>query len=205
MKRFISIFTSIIMALTVICTGSISAFAESTTKYWEPRPNCQDTLSCINNEPGDGIHIDYNKSEGTHTISYDGEGTLTSWEFPTSKENVDYQIISQKGNSITIKLIDENYELPYVNALVDFGETTASAPSDTAQSNTAVQANPSTTTEKATTETAKQSTSVTAKEAAADINQENYSNNKIIVPYAVTGVIIVITVIGIILIKKHRA
>lgn len=200
MKKFISIFTSIIMTIAVICTGSISAFAESTTKYWEPKPNCQDITPCVNDvEFGGIIDSSYDPSTTEHLFTYKGEGIVTDWEFPLSQEGKDYKIISQTSNSITIKLINENHVLPYINALVDFGKETASTSSDTTQSNTTVWENTS------TTETTKQSTSVTAKKTATDINNENFDNNKIIVPYAVIGVIIVITVIGIILIKKQRA
>lgn len=202
MKKFISIFTSIIMTITLILSCSISALAE-TEKYWEPKPDCQDITPCVNDvEFGGEIDSSYNPSTEEHLFTYEGEGVVTGWEFPTSKENTDYEIISQKGNSITIKLINENHELPYINALVDFGETE----SDITQGTADTIENTSTTSEKATqTVTEKQSTAVTSETTTADIIESNNTQNKIIVPYAVLGGIIVVTVMGIILIKKHRA
>lgn len=202
MKRFISIFTSIIMTITVILSGSISALAE-TEKYWEPRPNCQDITPCVNDvEFGGEIGSSYDPTTEEHLFTYEGEGVLIGWEFPLSEEEKDYEIISQKGNSITIKLINENHELPYINALVDFGEAT----SDTTQSTAEAVENQSNTTEKATQAvTEKQSTDVTSQAAASDTIESNDSQSKIILPYAIIGGIIVVTVMGIILIKKHKA
>ena len=125
MKKAISIFISIILLATTILSGSLSAFAENTTKYWEPRPNCQDTIACVNDkEYSDDIKISYNNDSEQFTISYNGKGVVINWEFPLSEENKDYKIVSQSNNTIYIKLINKNQELPYINALVDFGETT---------------------------------------------------------------------------------
>ena len=107
MKKAISIFISIILLATTILSGSLSAFAENTTKYWEPRPNCQDTIACVNDkEYSDDIKISYNNDSEQFTISYNGKGVVINWEFPLSEENKDYKIVSQSNNTIYIKLIN---------------------------------------------------------------------------------------------------
>lgn len=103
MKKAISIFISIILLATTILSGSLSAFAENTTKYWEPRPNCQDTIACVNDkEYSDDIKISYNNDSEQFTISYNGKGVVINWEFPLSEENKDYKIVSQSNNTIYI-------------------------------------------------------------------------------------------------------
>ena len=129
MKKAISIFISIILLATTILSGSLAAFAENTTKYWEPRPNCQDTIACVNDkEYSDDIKISYNNDAEQFTISYNCKGVVTNWEFPLSQENKDYKIISQSNNTIYIKLINKTQELPYINAIVDFRESTTTHP-----------------------------------------------------------------------------
>lgn len=124
MKKAISIFISIILSVITIFCVSLSAFAETTTKYWEPRPNAQGAEGYVNSKPTDEIYLEADTKTNGSKITYNGDGKLTGWEFPLLEEGKDYEIISRKENSITIKLINKNYELPYINALVDFGETT---------------------------------------------------------------------------------
>lgn len=95
---------------TTILSGSLSAFAENTTKYWEPRPNCQDTIACVNDkEYSDDIKISYNNDSEQFIISYNGKGVVINWEFPLSEENKDYKIVSQSNNTIYIKLISNSF------------------------------------------------------------------------------------------------
>ena len=140
MKKAISIFISIILLATTILSGSLSAFAENTTKYWEPRPNCQDTIACVNDkEYSDDIKISYNNDSEQFTISY--KGVVTNWEFPLSQENKDYKVISQSNNTIYIKLINKTQELPYINAIVDFRESTTTQPTGQTGNNSTAESN----------------------------------------------------------------
>lgn len=142
MKKAISIFISIILLATTILSGSLSAFAENTTKYWEPRHNCQDTIACVNDkEYSDDIKISYNNDSEQFTISYNGKGVVTNWEFPLSQENKDYKIISQSNNTIYIKLINKTQELPYINAIVDFRESTTTQPTGQTGNNSTAESN----------------------------------------------------------------
>lgn len=105
MKKSISIFISIILLTTTILSSSLSVFAETTTKYWESRSNIQGAEGYVNSKPADGIYIEKDTETGGSKITYNGDGKLTGWEFPLLEEGKDYEIISQKENSITRALV----------------------------------------------------------------------------------------------------
>lgn len=133
MKKIISVFIASIVLLSAISICTITSFAQETTKYWEPRPNPQGALGCVNDEPADGIYMVADEKYNATRIEYQGEGRLTGWEFPTLTEGKDYKIIIQYDNTIIVK--SEN-GLPYINALVDFpdkNDTTENAQSVTAK------------------------------------------------------------------------
>ena len=49
MKKILSALIPMLMLISILVSNNIFAFAE-TTKYWEPRPNCQDTIACVNDK-----------------------------------------------------------------------------------------------------------------------------------------------------------
>ena len=208
MKKAISIFISIILLATTILSGSLSAFAENTTKYWEPRPNCQDTIACVNDkEYSDDIKISYNNDSEQFTISYNGKGVVINWEFPLSEENKDYKIISQSNNTIYIKLINKTQELPYINAIVDFRESTTTQSTGQTGNNSTAESNK---TEEKTSEIITTDITGTAKTEAtsqsttnAGKETDNKSRNQIIIS-AIIVCIIVFVLAEIILNKKSR-
>ena len=208
MKKAISIFISIILLATTILSGSLSAFAENTTKYWEPRPNCQDTIACVNDkEYSDDIKISYNNDSEQFTISYNGKGVVINWEFPLSEENKDYKIVSQSNNTIYIKLINKTQELPYINAIVDFRESTTTQSTGQTGNNSTAESNK---TEEKTSEIITTDITGTAKTEAtsqsttnAGKETDNKSRNQIIIS-AIIVCIIVFVLAEIILNKKSR-
>lgn len=208
MKKAISIFISIILLATTILSGSLSAFAENTTKYWEPRPNCQDTIACVNDkEYSDDIKISYNNDSEQFTISYNGKGVVINWEFPLSQENKDYKIISQSNNTIYIKLINKTQELPYINAIVDFRESTTTQSTGQTGNNSTAESNK---TEEKTSEIITTDITGTAKTEAtsqsttnAGKETDNKSRNQIIIS-AIIVCIIVFVLAEVILNKKSR-
>lgn len=207
MKKAISIFISIILLATTILSGSLSAFAENTTKYWEPRPNCQDTIACVNDkEYSDDIKISYNNDSEQFTISYNGKGVVINWEFPLSQENKDYKIISQSNNTIYIKLINKTQELPYINAIVDFRESTTTQSTGQTGNNSTAESNK---TEEKTSEiittditgTAKtEATSQSTKNAGKETDNKN--RNQIII--SVIIVCITVFVLAEVILNKKR-
>lgn len=49
MKKILSALIPMLTLISILVSNNIFAFAE-TTKYWEPRPNCQDTIACVNDK-----------------------------------------------------------------------------------------------------------------------------------------------------------
>lgn len=127
MKKIISVLIAFIVLLSTISICTITAFAQDTTKYWEPRPNPQGALGCVNDEPADGIYMVADEEYDASRIEYQGEGRLTGWEFPTLTEGKDYKIITQYDNTIIVKSTNG---LPYINALVDFSDGSDNATAD---------------------------------------------------------------------------
>lgn len=197
MKKTISIFVSIILSVITIFCVSLSAFAETTTKYWEPRPDAQSALSYVNGEIGGNIYVEADPQTGGCKITYDDNGRLIGWEFPLLEEGKDYKIISQSDNSITIKLMNENHELPYINALVEFNETTASAKS--AEYNSQITATKQEDTTQKTNTTIQNHTNTPINNIQPESNNKN--TNKIIIP-CIIGVCILIIIF--IITKKHK-
>lgn len=215
MKKAMSIFISIILSVITIFCVSLSAFAETTTKYWEPRPNAQGAEGYVNSKPTDEIYLEADTKTKGSKITYNGDGKLTGWEFPLLEEGKDYEIISQKENSITIKLINKNQELPYINALVDFGETATLKNKTKSSEQTSKQSKENKTNESSTP---KEKTSETTISTTQKINTtiknhtntpinniqpeaDNQNTNKIIIP-CIIGVCILIIIF--IIAKKHK-
>lgn len=119
MKKITSVLIAFIVLLSTISICTITSFAQETTKYWEPRPNPQGALGCVNDEPADEIYSIADEEYNACRIEYQGEGRLTGWEFPTLTEGKDYKIITQYDNTIIVKSANG---LPYINALVDFSD-----------------------------------------------------------------------------------
>lgn len=193
MKKALSILLTLITLISVAYGCSLCAFAETTTKYWEPRPNFQDSLSCINGEPGDGIGSDYNAEFNTHTYYYYGFGKFIRWEFPTLTEGKDYEIIAQNnGNSITVEFKNEENGPPYINAVVDFSDETASAQKETTAKTE--------TTAKAETTTLQTTAEITTTETAeySDI----FSANKPVIIGGVVAIILCSAIIAVFAKKK---
>jgi len=79
MKKILSALIPMLTLISILVSNNIFAFAE-TTKYWEPRPNCQDTIACVNDkEYSDDIKMSYNNDSEQFAISYNGKGVVTNW------------------------------------------------------------------------------------------------------------------------------
>ena len=189
MKKITSVFLSLMFIITTISIGSITAFAETTSKYWEPRPHPQDTASYVNGKANYDDFIGGCDENGVEIIEYIGKGHVIKWEFPLAEENIDYKIISQENNKITIMYpeTNKNRELAYINAVVDFDETS----SQTTQTEQQTESTSSTSVSK---------TQETTTNATAEKN-DNLNTVKILIPALA---VVCIAVIVIIAIKKHK-
>lgn len=191
MKKITSVFLSLMFIITTITIGSITAFAETTSKYWEPRPHPQDTASYVNGKANYDDFIGGCDENGVEIIEYIGKGHVIKWEFPLAEENIDYKIISQENNKITIMYpeTNKNRELAYINAVVDFDETSSQATQTEQQTET-----------ESTSSASVSETQETTTNATAEKN-DNLNTVKILIPALAVVCIVVIVIIAI---KKHK-
>ena len=197
MKKTLSILLTLLTLISVVYGCTFFAFAETTTKYWEPRPNCQDSLGCVNDEPADGIGSDYNAEFNTHTYYYYGYGKFIRWEFPTLTEGKDYEIVAQNnGNSINVEFKNEENCPPYINAIVDFKDETAY---------TQKESTPKTQTTTKTETTALQTTTEITTEIKTAENAENnniFSANRPVIIGSIVAIILCSAIIAVFVKKK---
>lgn len=171
MKKFLSVLLTILTFISAAYSCTICAFAETTSKYWEPKHGFQDSKGYVNGEPADGISLMAVPGTEYCEITYSKEGTVTKWEFPTLTEGKDYTVISQSNNSITVLWTNEDQGAPYLNAIVDFGNGTAKQEAATKK------ITPKETTTKA--EEASKNETITKKPEIAETISETVSNTDI--------------------------
>lgn len=129
MKKIVSILIAFAVILSAISVSTITSFAQE----WEDRRNIQGSEGYVNGTVGGNIYTEYDSAAEGLKITYSGEGTLTGWEFPLLAEGQDYDVLSEDidNNVIIIKLLDGGRgEIPYINALVDFGNETVTEESE---------------------------------------------------------------------------
>lgn len=129
MKKIVSILIAFAVILSAISVSTITSFAQE----WEDRRNIQGSEGYVNGTVGGNIYTEYDSATEGLKITYRGEGTLTGWEFPLLVEGQDYDVLSEDidNNAIIIKLLDGGRgEIPYINALVDFGNETVTEESE---------------------------------------------------------------------------
>lgn len=127
MKKFISVVLSMIMAVSVMAMATIPAMAavspQSTT-------HARVIGGSVNGSTSNDItYIADANDPNKITFTYNGDGNLTGWEFPGLELGVDYEIISEDGNTITILLLDKEIDV-VANAIVDFGEGDTTKPAE---------------------------------------------------------------------------
>lgn len=156
MKKIVSLLIAFAVILSAISVSTITSFAQE----WEDRRNIQGSEGYVNGTVGGNISTEYDSATEGLKITYSGEGTLTGWEFPLLVEGQDYDVLSEDidNNVIIIKLLDGGRgEIPYINALVDFGNETV-----TEESEPETQAKPN------TDDTADEKSASDAKESTED-------------------------------------
>ncbi|MFR5875588.1 MAG: hypothetical protein ACLUFN_03775 [Eubacterium sp.] len=134
MKKLLSIVLSVIMIFAVSSLTTI-AFAETVNSI-ESTTKASSTIGKVNGQTSNDVTYERDpENPNKITFTYVGEGDITGWEFPGMTEGVDYRIISQDGNSITIELLN-GYDGDVIgDAQVDFdGEETTTKKSSTGKS-----------------------------------------------------------------------
>lgn len=128
MKKFISVVISIIVAVSAMTMATVPALAavspQSTTHARVI------SLEVNGSASTDVTYLPDSSDPSKVTFKYTGKYELEGWEFPGFVEGVDYDIISQDGDSITIVVYDEEADI-VANALVNKTEETTKKPGKT--------------------------------------------------------------------------
>lgn len=202
MKKSLSIILTLLTILNTVYCSTFCAFAETTTRYWEPIHGFQDGTAYINGELTDEIGTTAVPDTKHYKITYYGKGVITNWEFPTLTENKDYTIISQDHNSITVLWTNEDQGAPYINAIVDFSNE-ASVQKITTE-NTGTPSEKNTEKSKVITKETDISEKTTAKntENMTIMTNINSDNNKSIIIGGIIAIIFFSAIIAILVRKK---
>lgn len=223
MKKVLTILLSLIMMITILANGCFAVFAQGPKTQWEPRPNSQDAETYVNGYSGlISVYEDWDEEKGTLTFWVDNEYHVTGWEFPTLTENKQYEVVSEESNSITIKWLTENRNLPYINVLVDNLEEVQNNESiengnsngnnNKAENKTDQKSGKTNSYKQNTTETKTESTTkattkdeyTTHETANTDLIQQSDNNsNKLIIPCVAVALACVI-IASIVIKKKHN-
>lgn len=223
MKKALTILLSLVMMITILANGCLAVFAQGPKTQWESRPNSQDAETYVNGYSGlISVYEDYDKEKDTLTFWVDDEYHVTGWEFPTLTENKQYEVVSEEGNSITIKWLTEDKNLPYINVLIDNLEEIQNnesiengnsngnnnkAENRTDQKSEKTNSYNQNTTENKTESTTKATTKdeyTTQETASTDLIQQSDNNfNKLIIPCVAVALACVI-IASIVIKKKHN-
>ena len=117
MKKILTSCTKILMALVILCSGMLTAYA---SEPWPARTDFEETLSYVNGIKSDSFENYYDESTEVYYYRYLGGGTVTGWELPSMLKGVDYEIINQGKDDIEFKMINVQKSIPYINVLVDY-------------------------------------------------------------------------------------
>jgi len=190
MKKALSILLSVLTLITAAYCCTFCAFAETTTKYWEPKPGFQDSAGYVNGERCDNIYSQAVPDTDYCKITYDGTGRLIKWEFPTLTENKDYTVISEDNNSITVLWTNEDKGAPYINAIVDFGNETTEQ--TVTEKNAQADKKEATIKSEAVTKEATAAETTEEPEAATEASVESNNNNTSYEAMIIGGIVAII-------------
>ena len=142
MKKLLAIVLSLVMLLAVGMT-SVSAFAANGDTVGSIEDTTKDNKITVQVNGKSTTEVTYEKDPKNPkkiTFTYTGDGKLIGWEFPGMTEGVDYEIIREKGNSITI-LVSPDYDGEVIaNAIVDTDSETTRKPGEDVSPDTGVAA-----------------------------------------------------------------
>lgn len=119
MKKLLSILLAVMMIFAVNASATV-AMADTVNSI-ESTTKATSTIGKVNGQTSNDVTYERDPDDPNKiTFTYIGEGDITGWEFPGMTEGVDYRIISQDGNSITIELLN-GYDGDVIgDAQVDF-------------------------------------------------------------------------------------
>lgn len=118
MKKLLSIVLSLVMLLSV-SVATVNVFAAGSVGSIESTTKQNKIVLEVNGKTTTDVSYERDPDDPKKiTFTYDGDGELIGWEFPGMTEGVDYEIIKEKGDSITI-LVSAEYDGEVIaNAIV---------------------------------------------------------------------------------------
>ena len=125
MKKIISILLSVVMLVSV-SAAAVNVFADVESQE-TTKTSSKVTVEVNGNTSKDVTYQSDPDDPATITFTYNGDGSLEGWEFDGMVEGVDYEIVSEDGDSITIRLLNDYDGDITANAIVDEGEETTKA------------------------------------------------------------------------------
>lgn len=135
MKKLISVVLSVIMAVSFMAVASIPAMAAQSP---QSTTHARVIGGSVNGSSSNDITYIVDANDPNQiTFTYNGKNQVSSWDFPGLELGVDYEIVSQDGNTITIRLLNDEIDV-VANATVDFEgeEDTTKKPGKTDDGNT---------------------------------------------------------------------
>lgn len=210
MKRIVSRTLSLLTAVCMLACA-VPVFADDSPYddviNWDYLQDISVYINDSQNWPDldSEIHCFWDSSDNTHHFEYIGKGELQGWTFPKAVEGRDYELVSQSGNEVVIRYLRPN-GIPYINAVVDFGDLTTKnktktsneATSDTVQKTQNVAAE---TIEEDTVEESSETTTASAAQNSTVTPDDTYKNAAIAVGLVAAAA--AITAAAVIIKKKH--
>jgi hypothetical protein len=123
MKKLLSIVLSVMMIFALGSTTMVAMAA--TVQSYESTTKASTISGQVNGQTSSNITYERDPEDPNKiTFTYNGDGDITGWEFPGMEEGVDYQVLDEDGNTITIELLNGYDGDVVANVLVDEeGET----------------------------------------------------------------------------------
>ncbi|MBR6391744.1 MAG: hypothetical protein IKS12_00525 [Eubacterium sp.] len=133
MKKLLSIVLSLVM-LCSVSVATVNAFAEGGVGSIETTTTQNKIVLEVNGKASADVSYEKDPENPKKiTFTYDGDGELIGWEFPGMREGVDYEILREKGNDITILVAPTYRDTVTANAIVR--EPSSRKPTETTKKN----------------------------------------------------------------------
>lgn len=105
MKKFLSILLSVVIMASVCAVSVVPAMAQTVGSQQTTTKKTTISVEVNGSSTTDVTYKKDSNDPSVITFTYKGDGELTGWDFGGLTEGIDYEIVSQNGNKITIKLL----------------------------------------------------------------------------------------------------
>ena len=149
MKKVLTIVLSLVMLVSVGALTIPAAAAVGSIETTQPITKNKIIPQVNGNNTTDVTYEWISENPKQIKFTYTGDGDLEDWEFGDLEEGVDYRVIAQDDNTITIELMDATYDGDIIaNAIVDEEEEEEEDETTTTKANTTTKKNQSETSPK---------------------------------------------------------